>query len=162
MGIISDKFILLDVSVETSTEKVRRNLHSEEGVIQFPEEDCEGLAEAAIREYRLHIEGVKEVCRGQIIELDGNKHEGVILEEIARILKLQRSRAPRRPPRVLIMGPPGCGKTLYAQAVAKKYQLQYVKVSHIVKDLIRTEGKSARGKELQQRLDTCTPCKNSD
>jgi hypothetical protein len=29
---------------------------------------------------------VKEACKGQITELDGNRPEGVILEEIVRIL----------------------------------------------------------------------------
>jgi hypothetical protein len=37
--------------------------------------------------------------------MDGEKNEGVILEEIVRILKLYRSNAPRRPPRIMIMGP---------------------------------------------------------
>jgi SpoVK/Ycf46/Vps4 family AAA+-type ATPase len=71
------------------------------------------------------------------MELDGNRPEGVILEEIVRILKLNRSKGPRRPPRILLMGPPGCGKTDYATKLARKYKLQYVKVSHIIKDLIR-------------------------
>ena len=58
-----------------------------------------------------HIEGVKEACQGFIIEIEGDKSEGVVLENIARILKLNKSSAPRRPPRIMMMGPPGCGKT---------------------------------------------------
>ena len=54
---------------------------------------------------------MKESCKGYIIEIEGNKPEGVILEDIARILKLNKSSAPRRPPRIMLMGPPGCGKT---------------------------------------------------
>ena len=46
-----------------------------------------------------------------VTQIDGNKAEGVILEEIVRILKLKRTLGPRRPPRILLMGPPGCGKT---------------------------------------------------
>lgn len=91
--------------------------------------------------------------------MDGNKSEGIILEEIARILKLHRSRGPRRPPRIILMGPPGCGKTDHARNLAQKYKLQYVKISHIIKDLIRTEGKSAKGKDLKERLDSASPCK---
>ena len=104
---------------------------------------------------------MKDVCKGQIIELDGNKPEGIILEEIVRILKLQRSRGPRRPPRVLLMGPPGCGKTGYAQKLAEKYKLQYVKVTHIIKDLIRSEGNSSKGKDLRERLEHAIPCINT-
>ena len=52
------------------------------------------------------------------MELDGNRPEGVILEEIVRILQLNRSKGPRRPPRILLMGPPGCGKTDHARRIA--------------------------------------------
>jgi SpoVK/Ycf46/Vps4 family AAA+-type ATPase len=102
---------------------------------------------------------VKEACKGQIIELDGNRPEGVILEEIVRILKLTRSKGPRRPPRVLLMGPPGCGKTDHAKNLAQKYKLQYVKVSEMVKDLIRNEKDQVKASDLRSRLDNCKPCK---
>jgi SpoVK/Ycf46/Vps4 family AAA+-type ATPase len=93
------------------------------------------------------------------MELDGNRPEGVILEEIVRILKLNRSKGPRRPPRILLMGPPGCGKTAQARRLADKYKVQYVKVSHMVKDLIRSETNAAKASELRQRLENCKPCK---
>ena len=95
------------------------------------------------------IEGVKAACKGQIIELDGNRPEGVILEEIVRILKLTRSKGPRRPPRVLLMGPPGCGKTDHAKKLAQKYKLQYVKVNELVKDYIRNEPNPSKAQELK-------------
>jgi 2-phosphoglycerate kinase len=61
---------------------------------------------------------VKEVCKGSIIEMDGNKNESTVLEEIARILKLTKSNAPRRPPRIVLMGPPGTGKSSIALQIA--------------------------------------------
>jgi adenylate kinase len=93
------------------------------------------------------------------MELDGNRPEGVILEEIVRILKLNRSKGPRKPPRVLLMGPPGCGKTDHAKKLAQKYKLQYVKVSELLKDYIRNEKNPSKASELKQKLDTCKPCK---
>ena len=54
----------------------------------------------------------------------------------------------------MLMGPPGCGKTNHARAIAEKYKLAYVKVSHMVKDLIRKEGNSLKGKDLKARLST--------
>lgn len=50
--------------------------------------------------------------------MDGNKSEGIVLEEIARILKLNKSNAPRRPPRIVLIGPPGCSKTGIALKIA--------------------------------------------
>ena len=93
------------------------------------------------------------------MELDGNRPEGVILEEIVRILKLNRSKGPRKPPRVLLMGPPGCGKTDHAKKLAQKYKLQYVKVSELLKDYIRNEKNPSKASDLKQKLDTCKPCK---
>jgi SpoVK/Ycf46/Vps4 family AAA+-type ATPase len=40
-----------------------------------------------------------------------------------RILKLNRSRGPRRPPRIILIGPPGCGKTEHARNIAAKYKV---------------------------------------
>lgn len=81
------------------------------------------------------------MCAGSILELDGNKQEGLLLEEIARLLKLNHSNAPRRPPRIILLGPPGCGKTELALKVAQKYKVTYVKVAHIIKDYLRDEAK---------------------
>ncbi len=103
---------------------------------------------------------MKEACKGQIMELDGDRPEGVILEEIVRILKLTRSKGPRRPPRVFLMGPPGCGKTEHAKRLAQKYKVQYVKLSELVKDAIRTETDQLRASVLKQHLDSCKPCKS--
>ena len=73
--------------------------------------------------------GVKDVCRGLITELDGNKENNEhILEEIVRVLKLKRTKAPRRPQRVILMGPPGSGTEAQALKIAEKYKLVYVNV----------------------------------
>ena len=102
---------------------------------------------------------MKEACKGQVIEMDGNRPESVILEEIVRILKLTRSKGPRRPPRVLLLGPPGCGKTEHAKKLAAKYKVQYVKVSEMVKDHIRNQKDKAKADDLKQRLENAKPCK---
>jgi len=91
--------------------------------------------------------------------MDGNRPESVILEEIVRILKLTRSKGPRRPPRVLLLGPPGCGKTEHAKKLAAKYKIQYVKVSEMVKDHIRNQKDRAKAEDLKQRLENAKPRK---
>ena len=65
------------------------------------------IAKDAITEYRVNIQGVKEQFNGSIIEVDANKPEQKTLEEIARILCLKESSAPRKPPKIILMGPPG-------------------------------------------------------
>mmetsp|Transcript_22934 Transcript_22934/g.17382 ORF Transcript_22934/g.17382 Transcript_22934/m.17382 type:complete len:219 (+) Transcript_22934:358-1014(+) len=139
MGNIPDKFILLNIKSNVTVEKLKRNLTSEEQVIHYLPEQIDMLARNALTEYKINIEGVKEVCKGQIVEMDGNKAEAIVLEDIARMLKLNKSNGPRRPPRVVLLGPPGSGKQEIAEKIAQKYSLTYVKVSAMVKDYMRKE-----------------------
>ena len=53
MGIIPDKFFLLDVAHSLSIDKVCKNLMSEEAVIQFKDDMIEQVAENALSEYKL-------------------------------------------------------------------------------------------------------------
>lgn len=53
MGIIPDKFIMLDVAENLSIEKVKKNLKSEDEIIQFKEEDIDRLAQHALTEFKL-------------------------------------------------------------------------------------------------------------
>ena len=53
------------------------------------------------------MQGVKKACKGFVTEIDGNKSEQSVLEEIARVLKLKLTKAPRRPQRIILLGPPG-------------------------------------------------------
>ena len=58
------------------------------------------------------------------------------------------------------MGPPGSGKTQHAVRLAQKFKLQYVKVKHMITDLIRQVGpKSAKGKMLKENLANGDPSK---
>jgi len=98
------------------------------------------------------MQGVKKACKGFITEIDGNKSEQSVLEEIARVLKLKLTKAPRRPQRIILLGPPGSQKEEQALKIAEKYQLTYIQVNQLVKDLIRKEGKTEFANDLKWRL----------
>ena len=53
MGIVPDKFILLDVGESISVDKVKRNLKSEDEIINFGEDEINEFADNALTEYRL-------------------------------------------------------------------------------------------------------------
>ena len=134
MGIIPDKFILLDVADELTCERVLANLKSGDNPVTFQENQTEALALSACEEYKHHIEGVKETCRGFIHVVDGNKAQDVVLEEIARIHRLHtKNSAPKRAPRLLICGPPGSGRSSNSRRLAEKYELVHVQVSSLIK-----------------------------
>ena len=51
-------------------------MSSEDSVVQFKGKDIESVEELAINavvENNIHMEGVKQVCKGFITELDGTK-----------------------------------------------------------------------------------------
>jgi len=60
---------------------------------------------------------------GSITEVDANKAEEKILEEIARILFLKSSNSPKKPPKIILMGPPGVECQTHAVEIASKYKL---------------------------------------
>jgi adenylate kinase len=66
IGIIPDKFILLDVKKSTSITKVKNNLIANNSTLYGPE--LEEVASQAVDEYDLHIKGVKSAFKGFIYE----------------------------------------------------------------------------------------------
>ena len=61
---------------------------------------------------------------------------------------MKHSNAPKRPPKIILFGPPGCGKTELAVKIAETFKISYLKVNHLVKDFIRKEGDSETAKDL--------------
>ena len=126
MEFIPDRMILLDVS-ETAADEGEK-----------------------YEEYNTHIEGVKDIYAGMISVVDGNKHQDVILQEIARILKLKSVNAPRRAPKIVLVGVPGSGKTTQAIKLAEKLKIVHVQASSLLKNKVN-EG-TDEGKEIWRCL----------
>lgn len=112
----------------------------------------EQTAKMAVMEYNQNMKGVKAVCKGFMTELEENTDVNNSLEEIVRVLKLKSTKAPRRPQRIILMGPPGADKEAHALRIAEKYQLIYVQVPQLIKDAIRREGDTQFAKDLAFKL----------
>ena len=130
MGVLPDKFILLNQDDQTTFDAVMRNLSSDEtkpGLSRIEDPvQRERIARNAVLEYNLQIKGVQNICKGFITELESNPSEMRVVEEINRILKLKNTNAPRRPQRIILMGSPGSKKEQYALRIAERYQMVYV------------------------------------
>jgi len=63
-----------------------------------------------------------------------------------------RSNAPRRPPKVILIGPPGSGRSSQAQNLAKRYGLTLVSTSQLLRDQINR--KSEIGKNIAAIMST--------
>ena len=111
IGVIPDKFILLDVKKSASISKVKQNLINANSVLYGPE--LEEVANQAFEEYELHIKGVRSAFNGFIYEYSAvDKPQNDVANDLARMLRIRyKSNAPRRPPRVILLGPPGSGRS---------------------------------------------------
>lgn len=71
------------------------------------------VANQAMEEYELHIKGVKSAFKGFIYDYNAiDKAQNDVANDLARMLRIRfRSNAPRRPPRVILLGPPGSGRS---------------------------------------------------
>jgi hypothetical protein len=72
----------------------------------------EDLANQCLQEYELNMQGVKEAFSQFIFEHDvTDKSYSDVIPGLMRMLQLRfRESAPRRPPRIVLVGPPGSGR----------------------------------------------------
>jgi adenylate kinase len=79
-----------------------------------------------------------------------------VCAELHRILGLRfKSNAPRRPPRVIIAGPPGTGKDTQAKLLAKKFGLVHISARALLKNEMQTNKDAAES--IRTSLDTGEP-----
>jgi len=111
MGIVPDKFIHVNVRQQISCAKIKQNLININQSLYGPELD--DLANQVYQEYLLHQEGVNSVFNQFIYQYEvGEKQMNEVASDIARVLRIRfRNNAPRRPPRVILLGPPGSGRS---------------------------------------------------
>jgi len=63
-----------------------------------------------------------------------DKAQNEIANDLARMLRIRhRNNAPRRPPRVILIGPPGSGRSTQAQLIADAFGLVNVSPQKILK-----------------------------
>lgn len=87
---------------------------------------------------------------GNIIEIDGNKSKKKIVEEMARLLTLKDCNFPKKPARIIMMGPPGVDLREHATTLSTKYKLIQIDYDQLTKDFLRREGDQAN--DLRQAL----------
>lgn len=157
MKIIPDKIFLLNMETNILNERLNNKLFMGVGAqFQTPEE-MKIISRNAITEYHVNLKGVKDQYMGSITEVDSNKPEQQILEEFARILFLKESSAPRKPPKIILMGPPGVETRQYANAVATKYKLINLDLDQVCKDLVRRQGDNPNAAQLRELIKNGEP-----
>ena len=150
-GIIPDRFMLLNIDRETSIAKLKTTL-LHQGHFSGTA-DLERSAEAQLRDYEHNIQGVKDAFNSFIYEYNAiGRNQAEIANDLARILRIRfKSNGPRRPARVILLGPPGSGRSHQAQALSERFGLVYVCTRRLLKNEINSGSKA--GKEIQKAID---------
>jgi adenylate kinase family enzyme len=131
MGIIPTRYILLNIKRPSSQLKVKNNLISNATGLYGPE--LERVANSAIDEYYYHIKGLKELMPdAQLIqEYDANQNKDDLCNEMAKMIQI-RIDNPFRLPRIILLGPPGSGKTFQGSLIAKRFGLTFVCMKELI------------------------------
>ena len=100
------------------------------------------------------MQGVKEAFSQFIFEHDvTDKSYSDVIPGLMRMLQLRfRESAPRRPPRIVLVGPPGSGRHTQAQALAECFGLVHISTRQLLKNEIKRVPEV--GKIISQCLDT--------
>ena len=96
------------------------------------------LAKNSVDEAELNIRAVEDVFKGFYCELPVDQFKDLydVENELAKLLKFKnKTNAARRPPRIILIAPPSCGKLSIANRLAR--QLQIIPVN--VMDLLNKE-----------------------
>ena len=81
------------------------------------------------------MRGVKTAFKGFIYEYEtGEKDQNEVANDLARMLRIRyKNDAPRRPPRVILLGPPGSGRSTQAKIISKRFGLVHVCTRVLIK-----------------------------
>ena len=133
LGVVPDKILLIDVDADSTATRVKNNLMTAGSPLYGPELD--EVAEQSIEEYCLHIAGVKVAFNGFIYEYQANnKDQNEVANDLARMLRIRyKTDAPRRPPRVILLGPPGSGRQTQADIISKRFGLVHICTRSLIK-----------------------------
>jgi len=150
-GIIPDRFILLRIDKETSLGKIKHGLITSGQSYRM--DDIPVIAENMLKEYEHQLEGVKSAFNTFIYEYNATgRSQGDMANDLARILRIRfKSNGPRRPARVILLGPPGSGRSTQAKAISERFGLVYVCIRRLLKNEVASGSKAA--KEIQKCID---------
>lgn len=102
--------VSITIKQSAATSRIKTNLISTNNTLYGPE--LEDLAVQCLQEYELNMKGVRECFDQFIFDHDGqDKAQTDVANELKKMLSLRfKPGAPRRPPRIIILGPPGSGR----------------------------------------------------
>ena len=132
MAIVPDKFININIRKHQALTRIKSTVGSINTAIYGQELD--DVAMKCYEEYEMNMKGVIETFNQFIFQYEcGDKVQNDVANDLARMLRLKfRNNAPRRPPKVMLIGPPGSGRSTQAQQVSDAFGLVCVSPTKIL------------------------------
>jgi len=123
MEIIPDRFICLKTKKNVSLERLREAAASKDP--NLTDEEKEEMAQRQYMEWKINNTAVLSTYNQFVYTKDCCGLEPLqVKEDLKRMLSIRfRNNAPRRPPKVLLIGPPGSGRSIQAQRIADTFGL---------------------------------------
>ena len=134
LGIIPDKIIQIKCNPDKSLLKLKQNLHEQD--LNLLGEVLTNAAKNALEEFQLFHKGVEEVFKDFLFTIDSRiQSKQQIEQNLNRMLKIKFSaKSPRKPPQIIILGPPGSGRSSQARLLAQQLGLVKVSVFELLKE----------------------------
>ena len=147
MKIIPDKFIHLNIRAESSLQKIKQRAYERNP--QLYGDELDQTAMQIYSDYDMNMNAVRSSFKQFIFEYNATDVAvSDVTKDLARMLRLRyKSDAPRRPPRVILLGPPGSSRSTQAQTLADTFGL--VNVSPM--ELLKAEAERNLGIKLKVR-----------
>ena len=134
MAIIPDKIINLNVKKHNSLARIKQNLIATSQDVYGDMAD--ELAERMFSEYEINMAAVIETFNKFIYHMDcSDKAQNEVANDLARMLRVRhRNNALRRPPKIILIGPPGSGRSTQAKMVSDAFGLVNVSPRELLKE----------------------------
>ena len=133
MKIIPDRIINLEIEKPVSTAHIKQKLT--EASTEIYGDIANEAAERIYNEYAINMRAIEDVFSKFMFTYNcAGRSQSEVTMDLNRMLRIRhRNNAPRRPPKVIIIGPPGCGKSTQAQKIADSFGLVNISPDKILK-----------------------------
>uniref|UniRef100_A0A1A7XDN9 Adenylate kinase 8 n=1 Tax=Iconisemion striatum TaxID=60296 RepID=A0A1A7XDN9_9TELE len=142
-------------SVDLLTDSNHTSVRLSDDIITGHQEGC-GLSEeqllAEVQLFHCEVTGLRSAYQHVLKVIDGNQLDTVIYLQAMAFIQTHRH---FRTPRILLLGPPGSGKSHQAKLLSEKYKIIDVCCSRLLRS-VAADG-SGLGVEIRQYLDNGQP-----
>ena len=144
-------------SDEENNENIKQNeneeeyLHTDSEQLRDPnaksDNEVKELAKNSVDETELNIRAVEDVFKGFYCELpvDQFQNQNEVADELTKLLKFKnKTNAARRPPRIILVAPPSCGKMSIVNRLARQLQIIPINIMDLLKKEIANKNENSK------------------